>query len=65
VVDLALVAGDADGGALRAGQRMRAQAQAFNLVAYRRDLFFGRVRFHDYEHGKTSEVSVPCASSMV
>ena len=46
-VDFALVAGDADGGALRAGQRMGAKAHLFNVVADGLDLFLRGLRLHD------------------
>ena len=46
-VDFALVAGDADGGALRAGQGMSAEAQLFDMVADGLDLFRRGLRLHD------------------
>src|SRR5271157_4782932 len=60
--DLTLVAGDADGGALRAGHGVGAVSESFDLLANGADLVFGGLRFHDDEHGKTpttKSVSLP------
>ena len=46
-VDFALVAGDADGGALGSGKGMGAEAQLLNMVADGLDLFRRGLRFHD------------------
>ena len=46
-VDFALVAGDADGGALGSGKRMGAETQLHDMVADRLDLFRRGLRFHD------------------
>jgi hypothetical protein len=45
--DLALVPGDADGGALRARHSVRPVAKFLDFLANVADLFFGRVRLHD------------------
>ena len=45
-VDFALVAGDADGGALRAGHGVGAKTQSFNMLADRLDLFRSGLRLH-------------------
>ena len=47
-VDGAVVAGDADGGAASAGDRMGFQAEGFDFVADGADLFVGGVGLHDY-----------------
>src|SRR5262245_20247794 len=46
----ALVAGDADSGALRARNGMGAQAERFDLLTNRTYLLFGGVRLHHYQH---------------
>ena len=46
-IDFALVAGDADGGALGAGKRVGAEAQLLNVFADRLDLLRRGLRFHD------------------
>ena len=53
VLDHALVAGDSDRGALRAGHGMRLETQRLYALAY--GLHLGRrgVRFHDNEHGSS------------
>ena len=51
LIDSATVAGDADGGALRAGHGMGAKAQQLNLLADGLDFFRRGLRFHDHEHG--------------
>ena len=48
--DLALVAGDADGGALRAGHGVGAVSERFDFLADGADLLFGGLRLHDNEH---------------
>src|SRR5262245_32624247 len=45
-----LVAGDADSGAFRAGNRMGAKAEGFDLLTNRTHLFFGGMRLHHYQH---------------
>ena len=50
-VDGAGIAGDADGGAARAGDRMGFQAKGFDAITNGADLLFGGVGLHDYEHG--------------
>ena len=45
-VHFALVAGDADGSALRSGQGMGAEAQCFNVVADRLNFFRRGLRLH-------------------
>jgi hypothetical protein len=47
LLDLAFVAGDADGGALRAGHGVCAIAEAFDFLADAAYLFFGGLRLHD------------------
>ncbi len=49
-VDLALIAGDADGGALGSGKGMGTETQLHNVVADRLDLFRRSLRFHDNQH---------------
>ncbi len=51
-IKLGLVAGDADGGALRAGHGVRAEAQTLDSFAYLAHVLFGSVRFHDNQHGR-------------
>ena len=46
-VDFALVAGDADGGALGSGERMGAKTQLLNMVADRLNFFRRGLRLHD------------------
>ena len=46
-LDLALVAGNADGGALRAGDGVGAVAHRLDFLADRTHLLFGGVRLHD------------------
>jgi hypothetical protein len=46
-VHFALVAGDADGGALGSGKRMGAEAQLLNVIANRLDFLGRRLRLHD------------------
>ena len=46
-IDFALVAGDADGGALGSGKWMGTETQLLNMVADRLDLLRRGVRFHD------------------
>ena len=55
-VDFALVAGDADGGALRAGDGVGAVSKRFDFLANGADLLFGGLRLHDDEHSKYSEL---------
>ena len=45
-IHFALVAGDADGGALGSGKRMGAEAQLFDMVADRLNLFRRGLRLH-------------------
>jgi hypothetical protein len=54
--DFAFVAGDADGGALRAGHGVGAIAERFDFLADGADLLFGGLRLHDYEHGGYPEL---------
>ena len=49
--DLRLVAGDADGGALRTRHGMSAIAECLDFFAYRAYLLLGGVRLHDDKHG--------------
>src|SRR5271157_1738143 len=49
-IELSLVAGDADGRALRSGNGMRAKTQRLDLPADAAHLFFGGVRLHDNKH---------------
>ena len=51
LIDGAAVAGDADGGALRARHGVGAKAQQLNLFADCLDFFRRCLRFHDHEHG--------------
>ena len=53
--DLALVAGDADGGALRAGHGVGAVSERFDFLADGADLLFGGLRSHDDQHMRTSK----------
>jgi hypothetical protein len=53
LVDLALVAGDANGGAARAGHGMWAEAELFNVFADGGDLLRCGLGLHDDEHGET------------
>ena len=46
----ALVAGDADGGALGSGKRVGTETQLLNVLADRLDLFRCRLRFHHNQH---------------
>ena len=46
--DLALIAGDADGGALRAGHGVGAVSKRFDFLANGAYLLFGGLRLHDY-----------------
>src|SRR5229473_496453 len=55
--DLALVAGDADGGALRPGHGVGPVAQFFDLLTYGAHLLFRGVRLHNYQHDPTSKRS--------
>src|SRR5208282_4104030 len=48
--DFALVAGNADGGALRAGHGVSTVSERFDFLANRAHLLFGGLRLHDYEH---------------
>src|SRR5260370_13599255 len=50
-IDGAFVAGDTDGGADRAGDGMRFEAQALDALADGADLFLGCVGLHDDKHG--------------
>ena len=47
LLDFALVAGDADGGALRARHGVRAISQLLNFLANGAHLLFGGLRLHD------------------
>ena len=48
--DCALVTRNTNGGALRAGNRMRTQSQRFDLAANLAHLFFSRMRLHYNQH---------------
>ncbi len=50
-IDLALIAGDANGGALGAGKGMGTETQLDNVIADGLDLFRRSLRFHDNQHG--------------
>src|ERR1700674_5450665 len=54
--DLALIASDADGGALRARHGVGAVSERFDLLANGADLLFGGLRLHDYQHMEYSEL---------
>src|SRR5208282_5190188 len=49
-LDFSLVAGDADGGALRSGHGVGAVSERFDFLANGAHLLFGGLRLHDYEH---------------
>jgi len=52
-IDLAFIAGDADGGALRSGHGVSPVPERFNFLANRANLLFGGLRAHDYKHEMT------------
>ena len=49
-IDLALIAGDADGGSQRTGNRVSFEAKAFDALADRPHLLLGGMRLHDDQH---------------
>src|SRR5579872_3548790 len=54
LLDFALVAGDADGGARRAGHGVRAVSELFDFFANGADLLFSGLRLHDNKHDFSS-----------
>ena len=57
-IHFALVAGDADGGALRPGKRMGAKAQLLDVFADRLNLLRRSLRLHDDQHDWSLNPSV-------
>ena len=57
-VHFALIAGDANGGALGSGKRVGTETQLINMLADRLDLLRRGLRFHDNQHGQPLKPSV-------
>ena len=66
-IDSAVVTGDADGSATGAGNRVGFEAEGFDFVTDRTDLFFGSVRLHNHKHErvplKVAEGKVYCTGA--
>ena len=55
-IHFALIAGDADGGALRSRKRMSAEAQLFNVFTDRLDFLLRSLSLHDNQHNRTPRI---------